>query len=212
MGMRDFIARMDGLDQATILSGLDPAVRERLSSERFMPRLVMRRARRIASNGLFVSTKGDREQALLNGENDLIENLCHKVGAHILWQEVVRLVRRLDLDAFNDRLGVSARDIALSGRDQGFRVIPISLDDAADDLAECAKREGAVSWACWLATSDSIAARQLRVLTPDSISSLVRGGLPDDPEQRTLRRQVVEFELDKMMAQDAAEASEEVVQ
>jgi len=209
--MRDLIARMDGLDKATILSSIDPVVVERLSSDRFMPRLVMRRGRRIAANGLFAPASGVREKALLDGGDGFIEMLCHSVGAHILWQEVIRLVRRLDVDALNDALGIPSREIALAGRDEAFGVTPLSTDEATDDLAERARREGAVSWACWLTTCDAVLARQLRIFTPESVSSLVLGALPENPEQRKLRRYVVEFELDRILALRDAETSEEQV-
>lgn len=206
--MRGLIARMDNLDESTILSSVDSVVRDRISSARIMPRLVMRRGRRIASKGLFAPALKAREEALLNGGAGLIVSLSHTVGAHILWQEVVRLVRRFDADALNDALGVASRDIALIARNEAIGVLPMSDLVGKFDLAERAKREGAMSWACWLATCDSNSARQLRVFTPDSVSSHVQRGLPEDPEQRKLRRRVVEFEIDRLTARQSAETVE----
>lgn len=210
--MRGLIARLEELDENTILSSVDPLVRERVSSPRLMSRLVMRRGRRIASQGLFAPALNDREQAILNGGAGFIVALSHTVGVHILWQEVVRLVRRLDVDALNDTLGVPSRDIALIARDEAFGVDVLSDFDVDCDLAERAQREGALSWACWLAACDANSARQLRVFTPDSVSIHVQRGLPDDPEQRKLRRQIVEFELDRLIALQNAEAAEEELQ
>ena len=210
--MRGMIARMETLDESTILSSVDPIVRERISSARILPRLVMRRGRRIASKGLFAPALKVREEALLNGGADLIVSLSHTVGVHILWQEVVRLVRRLDADALNDALGVASRDIALVARDEAVGVTPISDIIGQFDLAERARREGALSWACWLAACDSNSARQLRVFTPLSVSTHVQHGLPDDPEQRKLRRRVVEFEIDRLTVPPSDETSEEELQ
>ena len=209
--MRDLIARMDDLDEATVLSSVDPILRERLALGRVLPRLVMRRARRIAPNGLFTPPSDSREKMLLQGGSVLVETLCHSAGVHILWHEVVRLVRRIDAHSLDKDLGIASREIALTAREEAIGVVPLSPTEEEMSLSEKAKQEGALSWACWLAACKPDVARRLRVLTPDSVASRVHGGLPDNPEQRNLRRRVVEFEIDRIMARATAETEEKQV-
>ena len=210
--MRELIARMDNLDEGTILSSVNPLVAEQLSSQRVWPRLVMRRGRRIAGSGLFAPVVDPREKVLLSNGAGGIEQLCHSVGAHVLWQDVIRLVRRVDSDALNDSLGIPARDIALEARDEAIGVLPMPVSDDSASLAELVKREGALSWACWLAACDPISARRLRVFTPDTVASRIQGGLPSDAEQRKFRRRVVEIEIDRIVAQRPTEILEGQVQ
>jgi len=209
--MRGLIARMDDLDQATVLSNIDPILRQRFATERMLPRLAMRRGRRIAANKLFGAASDNRERALLTGGADQIEELCHSVGAHILWREVVRLVRRVDAEALNADLGIPAREIALTARDEAIEIKPMALSGERVDLAERVRREGAMGWACWLAACKPGSARRLRVLTPDLVSSRVRHRLPEDQEQRNLRRRVVEAEIDRIVARRTVETREKQV-
>jgi len=180
--MRGIIAGMDALDDGTILSGMDPVMQERLSYDRIRPRMVMRRGRRIAPKRLFAPVLDAREQSILSGGSGLIETLSHAIGVHILWQDVVRLVRTVE---------------------------PIDApEEKSTDLAKKVRREGALGWACWLAACDPAQARRLRVFTPASVSSEVIGGLPGDPKQRNLRRRVVEFEIDQHLKRVQAEMQE----
>lgn len=207
--MRGIIAGMDALDDGTILSGMDPVMQERLSYDRIRPRMVMRRGRRIAPKRLFAPVLDAREQSILSGGSGLIETLSHAIGVHILWQDVVRLVRRSDLEALDVVLGVSSREIALLARENPLAVEPIDApEEKSTDLAEKVRREGALGWACWLAACDPAQARRLRVFTPASVSSEVIGGLPGDPKQRNLRRRVVEFEIDQHLKRVQAEMQE----
>jgi len=79
------------------------------------------------------------------------------------------------------------------------------------DVIESAMREGAVSWACWLAARETNSARRLRVLTPKAVSDRVGSGLPLSAEQRDHRRQVVDLEIEEMMSPDAVEIDEQEV-
>jgi len=214
--MREVIDKVSGLDQESILAKLGSAERDRLSNSRMLSRLTMRRARNILPKGLFSQSVDDREATIIEGGSEIIELLTVTVGAHVLWEQVIRLVQRTDREALNADLGIRSCQIALRGRQHNLGSVS-SRHDSADDatnrltLAERIREEGALSWACWLAARDPISARRLRVFTPERVSKFIVGGLPGTAEERDRRRSVVDLELDELMRVTAGDLAEQEV-
>lgn len=197
--MRDMVEGLVGLDADTILQTVPENLREVCSQPRFLSRMSLRRGRKIAANDLFARPAEDREAALIKGGPLLIEEMTLTVGAHVLWPEIIRLVRRVDSEKLDNAIGISTRPVALRGRTQAIGVT--FHDDGPEevDLAERIRTEGALSWACWLTMREPGSARRLRVLTPHTVSYRVGGRLPADAEQRNRRRLVVDAEIEALM-------------
>lgn len=197
--MRAIVDQCLDLDGATLMAGVDENLHSRLSSSRLIPRLAMRRARRLAPRGLFAPAIDARDSMMLAGGAQAIEALTLAVGAHIHWSEIVRMVQRVEIDSLDASLGLPARDIAMRGRAVDLGVAPVGETSDAMDLVERVRREGALSWACWLAVRDPVSARRLRVLTPSAVTDLLPRAMPESADDRARRRSVVECEIDAMM-------------
>ena len=196
--MRETLDQIESLDIETVLSGVPTALKSKLEARRFRTRLSMRRARRILADDLLKTSRDSRGDMLLEGSSELIEALCAFVGAHIHWQNVLRIVQRDEALALNSALGVPARQAALRGRESVDTVLPTVSNGSADLLVDHIRREGALSWACWISTQERAFARRLRVLTPASVSQLVANEIPDDARERERRCSIVELELNAM--------------
>lgn len=197
--MRDGIDRFLEVDSETLLSGLDSTVKERLAHPRLIPRLAMRRARRLAGRDLFSPALDDRDSLLLEGGASAVEELTLATGVHILWRDIIRIVRRAELEALDAATNLPVREIALRGRGREIGIAQCFDPDEYPDLVERIRREGALSWACWLAVRDPASARRLRVFTPVSITRLLPKAMPTDPLNRDQRRLVVDVEINAMM-------------
>jgi len=198
--MREIIDQVSGLDQDSLLSKFEQSERDRLSNPRIASRLAMRRARKIVPAGMFSQSSDEREMMLLRGGCEAVELLTIMVGAHVLWDEIIRLVQRTEREALDNELGISSRAIALRGRQHNLGFITSNRGVMnLETLLSRIREEGALSWACWLAIRDPLSARRLRVFTPERVSNLITGGLPGTAKERSRRRSAVELEIDELM-------------
>ena len=206
--MRAVVEQCVNLDAATITAELTESVHHHIATPRLMPRLAMRRARRLAAGSLFSPIQDEHDSMILAGGADAIEALSLAVGVHVHWSEIVRMVRRVDTESLDAALGLPSRTIALRGRASDFGVPPLHEGDDAMELIERVRRDGALSWACWLAARDPASARRLRVLTPCVVTDLLPPVLPANAEDRANRRLVVDAEISAMMIATQADERE----
>ncbi len=202
--MREIVDQVVGLDTESIFAKVGSSEREHLSNPRFSGRLAMRYARGIIPEGLFVENADSREVSIVRGGSETVALIAAMAGTHVLWQEVIRLVRREDREDLDLDLGISTRSVALRGRQHNFdfAVTNDKSDHEMKDirvLAERIRKEGALCWGCWLATRDTISARRLRVLTPARVSRFIMGVVPGTAEERGFRRLAVDLEIDELL-------------
>lgn len=202
--MREIVDQVVGLDNESILHKVGSSEREHLLNPRFSGRLAMRYARHILPKGLFLENADSRESTILRGGSETVALIAAMAGTHVLWPEIIRLVRREDRDELDAELGISTRLIALRGRQHDLGSITTNRDsgyalEGISGLAERIRKEGALCWGCWLATRDTISARRLRVLTPARVSKFIMGELPGTVEERRFRRLAVDLEIDELL-------------
>lgn len=208
--IRGRLSAFEMIDHETITGDIPAVVRERLSGERFRTRLALRHVRK--RGGLQIASAGKDQDRLTAAGGKAIEDLVARVGVHVLWRDVLRVVHRSDLTVLERAFGFEPRDVACRGRDNDIAISFLTpLDDgAAEALADAAMAEGAYSWACWIVAQDEALRRHLRVLTPRRITSLIPKALSQDAEERARRRSVVRVEMHAMFADSDVETRSEV--
>lgn len=192
---------LEELDSDTVLDNLPEALQSRFSRQRFRARFAMRHARRVAGRSLFAPDDDDRESFLMQRGALAVRALVARAGAHVLWRDVLHVVRRDELAELSEALGVLPRDAAANGRDQQIGVTP--MPRGGEGLGLAIQSEGALCWACWLAARERDSAFCLRALTPKAVMQHVPRAAPEAADARARRRAVIDAELTAMMSEGA---------
>lgn len=203
--MTALLDRIEGLDAETMFESVPTVLHDRLASPRFAQRLMRRHVKRFVGTDVFTPVSDDLEAVLIEASPEDFDRLIACAGAHVLSSDVLRIVRRSDLETLERDLGVSVRDAALRGERLGIGVKRRSRIEAG--LDEAIRDEGALCWACWLTTRGTAARRRLRALTPLHVVARIPGALDDDADARRLRAAVFTTELEAYLSNLSSEAA-----